>query len=79
MVGFRDSPRAFQLVRGCARDDSRQSDDSPGSQLPSDGLRSLQLFPQSFHGCNFPVLKTGNWLSGYYLCAMAYALSVSIF
>lgn len=46
MVGFRDSPRAFQLVRGCARDDSRRSDDSPGSQLPSDGLRSLQLFPQ---------------------------------
>lgn len=37
-VGY--SPRAFQLVCGCARDDN------PGSQLPSGGLSSLHLLPQ---------------------------------
>lgn len=45
-LGFRDSPRAFQLVHGYARHDSRHGDDSPGSQLPSSVLSSLQLFPQ---------------------------------
>lgn len=80
MVGLGGSPRAFQLVRGCARDDGHHGDDNPGSQLPSNGLSSLQLFPQRDSTVVIaPFLRIRSWLSGGYLLAMAYASSGSIF